>query len=157
MNDFTHFTDTESDSYILPSVTAGSRLCLLSSIYTKKILDSRSEASSKHSLCCLTPADSSLNSSPNVLFLIKAFTYFTVGYHNKNSCFCQAGVFRPLSSPRIHSYFCSKILFTLPHNSCSFLYKVVLLYHPPVRQKIFCRISSRHVHTAYTTRAAPAA
>ena len=31
MNDFTHFTDTDASSYILPFVTAGSRLHLLSS------------------------------------------------------------------------------------------------------------------------------
>ena len=64
-------------------------------------MDSRSEASSRHPLCCLAPAGSSLYSSPNVLFLIHAFTYFTEMYHSKNSRHCQAGVL-PSDLPFCH-------------------------------------------------------
>ena len=80
-------------SYILPSITAGPRLCLLSPAW-RKISDSRSEASSKHPLHCLAPPDSSLQSSPNVLFLFIAFPIcFTEIYDNKKHRYCQSLIF----------------------------------------------------------------
>lgn len=76
MNDFTHFTDTENN-FLYPSLHNGRDSVCVYSLLTK-LSDSRSEASSKHSICCLTPADSSLNSSPNVLFLFIAFHFISL-------------------------------------------------------------------------------
>ena len=73
-----------------PSASTFSHPVCFFYIIVWEISGSRSEASSRHPLCCLAPTGSSLYSSPNVLFLINAFTYFTEMYHIKNSCYCQA-------------------------------------------------------------------
>ena len=67
-------------------VTVGLRLHLLSAAgpnqptLTLQILSRSSEASSLCSLCCLTPADSSLNSGSKVLFLFIALSFMMIAY-----------------------------------------------------------------------------
>ena len=62
------------EPYILPAVTVGLRLCLLSCLKVRRrISDSRSEVSSHSLFRCFTPASSSLNSKGIVLLLVLAF------------------------------------------------------------------------------------
>ena len=64
-----------SEPYILPAVTVGLRLRLLSDFLKirHRISDSRSEVSSHSLFHCFTPASSSLHSKGIVLLLVLAF------------------------------------------------------------------------------------
>ena len=74
--------------YILPAVTVGLRLHLLSPV--TEIWDSRSKVSSDALFHCFTPASSSLNAKGTVLLLILAFLYIIVVKDIKNHFLCQA-------------------------------------------------------------------
>ena len=69
------FINTIIEPYILPAVTVGLRLRLLSDFLKirHRISDSRSEVSSHSLVRCFTPASSSLNSKGIVLLLVLAF------------------------------------------------------------------------------------
>ena len=68
------FLITVLEPYILPAVTVGLRLCLLSCLKVRRrISDSRSEVSSHSLFHCFTPASSSLHSKGIVLLLVLAF------------------------------------------------------------------------------------
>lgn len=69
------FINTIIEPYILPAVTVGLRLRLLSDFLKirHRISDSRSEVSSHSLFRCFTPASSSLNSKGIVLLLVLAF------------------------------------------------------------------------------------
>lgn len=73
--------------YILPAVTVGLRLHLLSP--HPEIWDSRSKVSSDALFHCFTPASSSLNAKGTVLLLILAFLYIIVVKDIKNHFLCQ--------------------------------------------------------------------